>query len=356
METRELTINDKERFNRFLAEHPKGHVLQSWEWGDLKAKTGWQPHRLMIEDKGTPVAAISILKRRIPGVGKHIFYAPRGPVFDPAQPEIADRLLQAVEDLARRENAVFLKIDPDIHAPSPLWTDYLATRGFRLVDKGEGFEGVQPRHVFRLDISDDLDKVFGRFHQKTRYNIRLAERKGVVIDENCTKADLPVFYDVLKETTERDNFLVRAYSYFEDMYDYLVPAGLAKLFVARYEGEVIAGTLALILGNKAWYLYGASSNRHRNVMPNYLIQWKMICWAKANGCTLYDFRGVPGDVGEDHPLYGLVRFKRGFNGDYVHFIGEYDRVYQPFFYNFWNVAEPLYQNTVRKLLASRKRS
>lgn len=355
MEARELNIQDKELFNQFMATHPKGHVLQSWEWGEVKAKTGWHPHRLIVENEGALLAAISVLKRRIPGLGKHIFYAPRGPVIDPSNTEAANCLLAAVEQLARREDAIFLKIDPDIPEPNELWQEYLTGSGFCRVDKGEGFEGVQPRYVFRLDISDDLEKVFSRFHQKTRYNIRVAEKRGVIIDEDCGKEDLPVFYDVLKETTERDKFLVRSYSYFEDMWDNLAPNGMAKLFVARYQGQVIAGTLAFILGKKAWYIYGASSNNHRNVMPNYLIQWKMICWAKANGCTMYDFRGVPGHVGEDHPLYGLVRFKRGFSGDYVGFIGEYDRVYQPFMYRFWNIAEPLYQTTMRKLVTFKKR-
>ncbi|MCW2277505.1 lipid II:glycine glycyltransferase FemX [Heliophilum fasciatum] len=354
MQATELTLADKERFNAFIAMHPKGHVLQTWQWGDVKAKTGWQPYRLVVEEGGQIRAAVSILKRRLPVIGKHIFYAPRGPVVDPADRAAADLLLQAVERLAQREDAIFLKIDPDITTPNPVWSQYLQDQQFQRVDTGEGFEGVQPRYVFRLDISDDLDKVFARFHQKTRYNIRLAEKRGVVIDDQVGKEELPVFYQVLKETCERDNFLVRSYSYFEDMWDNLVEQGLGKLFLARYEGQVIAGTLALINGKTAWYLYGASSNQYRNVMPNYLIQWKMINWAKANGCNLYDFRGVPGHVGEDHPLYGLVRFKKGFNGDYVEFIGEYDRVYQPLMYRFWNFAEPLYQNTVRKLLVRKK--
>ncbi|KAB2953831.1 peptidoglycan bridge formation glycyltransferase FemA/FemB family protein [Heliorestis acidaminivorans] len=352
MQAYELTIQDKEKFNRFMSTHPKGHVLQSWEWGDVKAKTGWQPHRLLVEDQGQAVAAASILKRRIPGLGKHIFYAPRGPVIDPAQPAAADHLLKAIEDLAKREDAIFLKIDPDIPDENEAWKKFLQSRHFRSLDKGEGFEGVQPRYVFRLDISDDLDKIFARFHSKTRYNIRLSERKGVTIEENCGRDMLPIFYDVLKVTATRDKFLIRSYEYFEQIWDSLVPAGQAKLFIARYEGKVIAGTLAFIMGDKAWYIYGASSNEHRNVMPNYLIQWKMICWAKSQGCTLYDFRGVPGhEVDESHHLYGLVRFKKGFSGDHVGFIGEYDRVYQPFFYHFWNFAEPLYQNTIRKILS-----
>ena len=145
------------------------------------------------------------------------------------------------------------------------------------------------------------------------------------------------------ETCERDNFLVRPYSYFEELWDYLVEKGYAKLFMAEYEGKYIAGTLVFLFGQKAIYIYGASSNSHRNVMPNYLIQWTMIKWAKANGAKVYDFRGVPGDLTEDNPLYGLYRFKKGFNGDYVEFVGEYDLVYSPFFYWLWNTAEPVYQ-------------
>ncbi|MDD4587933.1 MAG: peptidoglycan bridge formation glycyltransferase FemA/FemB family protein [Heliobacteriaceae bacterium] len=348
MEVRLLTVEDKQRYNEFVAGHPKGHVLQSWEWGEVKATTGWHPHRLLVFENGRPVAAISVLQRSIPGLGKTIFYAPRGPVVNPADHEAADRLLAAVAGLARREKAIFLKIDPDVPETDRTWAAYLADSTFRRVDKGEGFESVQPRHVFRLDISGGLDTIFSRFHQKTRYNIRLAEKRGVVATD-CGKEGLPAFYTVLKETTERDKFLVRSYDYFAHIWDNLVPAGFAQLFLARYKGEVIAGTLALIMGKKAWYLYGASANRHRNVMPNYLLQWQMICWAKSHGCDLYDFRGVPGQVSEDHPLYGLVRFKRGFRGDYVSFIGEYDLVYQPLAYRLWHHAEPLYQNTVRRL-------
>lgn len=130
---------------------------------------------------------------------------------------------------------------------------------------------------------------------------------------------------------------------------------MASLFLAEYQGEVIAGTLAFIFGDKAWYIYGASSNRHRNVMPNYLLQWEMICWAKRAGCRFYDFRGVPGRVDEQHPLYGLYRFKKGFGGVYTEFIGEHDLVYRPLWYWAWNWGEPLYRRGVRYLLRWRRR-
>ena len=105
-----------------------------------------------------------------------------------------------------------------------------------------------------------------------------------------------------------------------------------RLYMAFHEGQPIAGTLAIWYGDKVWYLYGASSNEHRNLMPNYLLQWSMIQWATEKGCRIYDFRGVPGLVPEDHPLYGLVKFKRGFNGDYTEFIGEMDLVLKPAVY------------------------
>lgn len=355
VEVREITIDEKDLFNGFLASCAKGHILQTWEWGELKAKTGWTPIRLVAERRGEIVGAISVLKRPVPTGKWCIFYAPRGPVLDIEDRDVWDALLDGVKARAKKHNAIFLKIDPDVKDDNTLWRERIEGSGFKPVDKGPGFEGVQPRFVFRLDISPDEETLLANCHQKTRYNIRLAEKRGVEIIENAPREQLEVFYKILSETASRDKFLIRPFSYYEAFYDLLVPQGLAEMFLATYEGEVIAGTLAFKLGDKAWYIYGASSNAHRNVMPNYLIQWKMICWAKKHGCTMYDFRGVPGDVDENHPLYGLVKFKRGFNGEYTKFIGEYDLIYKPAVYRLYHFAEPLYQKTVRKLINFKKR-
>lgn len=355
VQARLITDNEREYFNKFIASVPKGHILQSYEWGEIKAKTGWQPLRLIVEENGQPIAAISVLKRIIPGLKKAIFYAPRGPVFDIEDNKVFDFLLAEVKKLAQKHNAIFLKIDPDIPAEDKVFKGLLLSRGFRSAEKDEGFDGIQPKYVFRLDITPDTETLLANMHNKTRYNIRLAARKGVTIKTDCTKEDLKDFYNILQETCERDNFLVRSYGYFEDMWDFLVEKGYAKLFMAEYEGKYIAGTLAFVLGEKAWYLYGASSNSQRNVMPNYLLQWTMIQWAKENNCTMYDFRGVSGNLTEDNPLYGLFKFKKGFNGVYTEFVGEYDLVYSPSFYWLWHVAEPIYQKSIRKLIALKKK-
>lgn len=351
-----ITAQERERFNEFIACHPKGHVLQTWEWGEIKSHTGWRPWRLIVEQDGEIVAAASVLERKIPVLGLSIFYAARGPVVDWLNAELVDALLQAIRALARQRGAILLKIDPDLPASSAGLRDSLQDRGFRLAQTGQGFEGVQPKYVFRLDITPAEETLLANMQQKTRYNIRLAQKKGVRIRRG-SRADLPEFYRVLKVTTERDRFLVRAYSYFEDLYDTLVPPGLAELFIAEYEGEVVAGALAFIMGAKAWYIYGASANEHRNVMPNYLMQWEMIRWAKAKGCALYDFRGVPGPKDlENSPLYGLYRFKKGFNAEYTEFIGEWDLVYRPVSYFLWTRLEPVVSGAVKGLLGRLRRA
>ncbi|MDP4158780.1 MAG: peptidoglycan bridge formation glycyltransferase FemA/FemB family protein [Bacillota bacterium] len=343
------------RFNNFLAKAGKGHVLQSWEWGEIKSRTGWRPWRLVVEEEGEIVAVVSLLERKIPVVGIPIFYASRGPVLDLRNVKLFDVVLGEIRKLAKTRGAIFLKIDPDVPSSDKELEQYLLAKGFRSAETGKGFEGVQPKYVFRLDISPDEQTLLANMHQKTRYNIRLAQKKGVQIRRG-TRKDLPEFYQVLKETTERDHFLVRAYSYFEDLYDSLVPVGLGELFIAEYEGNIVSGTLAFVIGDKAWYIYGASSNAYRNVMPNYLIQWEMIRWAKSLGCTLYDFRGVPGHLTEDNPLYGLYRFKKGFNGEYTEFIGEWDLVYRKVIYFLWNRLEPVYSDVVKGIIGKLRRT
>ncbi len=345
-----ITDEERQYFNEFISVNPKGHILQSYEWGEVKALTQWQPFRLIIEDEEKIIAALNLLKRTIPGINKNIFYAPRGPVVAFENHELFLFLLQEVKKIALQENVIFLKIDPDIPATNEQFRNLLKTAGFISAEKGGNFEGLQPKFVFRLNIEPSEDELLESFHQKTRYNIRLAGRRGVTIKDNCTKKDLADFYEILLVTAQRDKFLVRSYSYFEIMWEQLVENNLAKLFMSYYEGKPIAGTFAFIMGKKAWYIYGASANEYRDKMPNYLLQWTMIKWAKEQGCTLYDFRGVPGNLSEDSLIYGLYRFKKGFNAEYIEFIGEYDLVYAPLYYKLWLWGEPLYSKGIRKLI------
>jgi len=347
--TRIIDIKEKARFNNFIAAHAKGHFLQLWEWGEVKRGMGWEPLPLVLEEDGAIRAALLILKRRLPlpVLNRCIFYSPRGPVVDVESEELIRALFEGAERVAKAHKAIFLKIDPDVRVENQVFADILQKCSFRKNETGLDFEGVQPVFVFRLDITPSEITLLQNMHSKWRYNIKLAGRKGVKIREAENKQDLQIFYRILQETATRDNFLIRGYQYFEWIWDYMVESGYAQVFLAEYEGQVISASLAMLLGDKAWYLYGASSNEYRNVMPNYLIQWEMIRWARRKGCTIYDFRGVSGDLDESNPLYGLYRFKKGFNGEFTEFAGEWDRVYSPLFYWLWTRVLPLYLRLTR---------
>lgn len=346
LEVRVAEEADRGRFNAHIAQIG-GDLLQSFEWGEIKGRTGWEPLRLMVWDKDQVRASISILQRELPLLKSPIFYAPRGPVMDFTDAAALDCLLHRVRELARERGAVMLKIDPPVPKFRGDVAAILSSRGFRHVDKGLAFDGVQPRFVMQLDLSPSEEEILAGMKGKTRYNIRYAERKGVRIKENCTRRDLAVFYQILLETAQRDNFTVRAYPYFELLWDHLVHRGMGKLFMASYQGEYLAGAFLFRLGPIAWYVYGASSNRHRNLMPNYLIQWAMIKWAKRQGCRIYDFRGVSGDLDPESPLYGLYRFKTGFGASLVEYLGEYDLPFRPGLYRLWRKSEPWHKSILK---------
>jgi lipid II:glycine glycyltransferase (peptidoglycan interpeptide bridge formation enzyme) len=348
--TRVIDIEDKENYNRFICGHPKGHFLQLWEWGQVKKGTGWMPLPLVLERDGEICGAMMMLKRKlpVPKLNKCILYAPRGPVIDIGQAEWCRHLFMGAQKVARNERAIFIKIDPDIKKAQGGFTEILRNNGFRRNETGMNFEGVQPNFVFRLNVAEAEETLLAAMHSKWRYNIRLADKKGVTVRIAQDKGALPGFYSLLKETAARDKFLVREYAYFEWIWDYMVEQGFAKIFLAEYQEKIIAAALVMITGGKAWYLYGASSNDYRNVMPNYLIQWEMIRWAKGQGCHIYDFRGVSGDLDESNPLYGLYKFKKGFNGELTEFVGEWDLVNLPVYYWLWNNLLPHYQKLSRR--------
>ncbi len=350
MQVREIPENEKQRWNEFVAWQKTGDLLQSFEWGELKRAGGWRPIRLAVEDGDRIVSAISILKRRLPRVNKCIFYAPRGPVCDfSGSPEILSTLLTGVRERAAREGAILLKIDPPIRVEDA--APPFERMGFTKIADQDGFGGIQPRCVMTLDLRPTLDEILAGCKPKWRYNIRLAEKKGVKVRSDCTRDDLKVFYQVLLETAKRDRFLVRGYEYYEQMWTHLVEPGYARLFLTEYEGQVIAGALSFIFGDKCWYTYGASSNEHRNVMPNHLMQWRMIEWAKESGCVIYDFRGVSPrkESDPDDHLQGLNRFKEGFGAEFVEYIGEFDLPYSKPWYWLWVTAKPRVQALMKSM-------
>ena len=349
-----LEEKDKQEYKSFLESHDRCNFQQALEWGEVK--TSWKKEVILSEDENGKIrGSLCVWIRKIPIFG-NLMYSARGPVCDIYNEEIIADLVEGANLLAKKYKAFVLRVEPDILKSDAEFRKIISNKGFKIKDDSKDFKDeIQPRFVFRLDLKGKAeDEIFAAFHQKTRYNIRLATKKGVTIKEG-TKDDLKDFHKIMVETGERDNFIIRSLGYFEKMYDELAPKHM-KLLMAYHENEPIAGIIPIMYGKKTWYLYGASSNKHRNLMPNYLLQWTMIQEAIKNGCDMYDFRGVSGVVDESHPQYGLYRFKKGFNADFTEFIGEIYIPYKGFVYSMYKFAEKTFRSlrTLKKKLITKK--
>lgn len=332
-----VTKETENEYTEFLEKHDRCNFQQSLEWG--KVKTAWIKEVVLAEDEnGKIIGSICILIRKVPIFG-NMMYSSRGPVCDIHDKKVLEQLTEGVKELAKKYKAFVFRMEPDIKKDDSEFRKLVEEIGYKVKDDAKDFKDeIQPRFVFRLDIKDKTEEeVLAAFHQKTRYNIRLATKKGVVVKEG-TREDLKDFHKIMVETGSRDGFIIRPLEYFEKMYDELAPKHM-KLLMAYYEDKPISGIIPIMYGNKTWYLYGASSNSHRNLMPNYLLQWEMIKQAIANKHDMYDFRGVSGVVDENHPQYGLYRFKKGFGAEFTEFIGEVYLPFKPLVYKTYKLAE-----------------
>lgn len=341
-----LTPDRYDEYTEFLKSHKYAHFLQSTEWARVKYM--WKNEIVIAEDENGKIkGAMSLLIRKIPLFKYTMMYSPRGPVCDRYDEDVIKELIAGAKELAKKYHSYVLKIDPDMPVSDEKFCNIMKKLNFRF-DKSKNFEGVQPRFVFRKDVSGmDEDALINSFESKTRYNLRLAMRKGVTARIG-TREDLPAFREIMMTTGVRDGFLPRSLEYFEKMYDEMGDA--LRLYLIYYNDVLVSGSIAILYGNKVWYLYGASSNEYRNVMPNYLMQWEMMKWALENNCEVYDFRGVSGDLNKGQQLGGLLRFKKGFGGELVEFVGALDYLFvSKFTYFFFEKGEHFYREMRRRI-------
>jgi len=337
---RVLEINDqeKEKWNDFAARGLFGHVFQSFEWGEIKKAQGWQSLRFLFENRSEVKAAAQILSRKA-GPG-NLLYCPRGPIFDPAEPEVLREVVSKLCDLARDRRAIFLKIDPDIERGKV--ESSISDMGFTYSP-----QQVQPvTSTLVIDLSLSEEELLAQAKKDGRYNIRLAERSGVEV-RAAGEADLPDFYRLYCETSQRAGFVIRPYSYYHEAWNTLMSAGLAKLFMADYQGQLLAGAMLFCCGRKVLYMYGASSTQHRKIMPTYLLQWRSILWAKEAGFQLYDMGGIPEKLETSDPMYGVYHFKASFGGEIRRLMGAYDFRPSPWLYRLWMTLQPRYYDLLR---------
>lgn len=320
-------------WNRFVAGHASGSLLQTTQWGTLKSGFGWDWELVTVGDLAAPSSGAVVLFRRLPlGLGT-IAYVPRGPLVDWSDADQVGALFQAIHSAARRRRAWACWLEPEAlegtGAERPL-----KEAGYRPAERT-----VQPRRTIWVDLALDEEAILMAMKSKTRYNIRLAARKDIVVRQGAV-GDIEVFYGLMEETGERDAFGIHTAAYYRNAFELFAPYGQVALFVAEYADEPVAALLAFAVGSRAYYIAGASSNRHRERMPAYAAQWAAICWAKARGCTVYDLWGIP-DANEEtleaefaersDGLWGVYRFKRGFGGRIVRYVGLWERSFHPLY-------------------------
>ena len=342
----EINSTVASEWDNFVSGSPRGHLLQTSQWGKLKSAFGWQCDRVTVRQGETITAGAQVLFRMLPIIGKFrpmsIGYIPKGPVFDYKDDALLKALLGGLDRLCRQRGAVCLKIEPD-EPHSIILRRKLLASGFR-----DSRRAVQPQSTIILDLTAGMEESLARMSAKTRYNIRLSERKGIRVMVG-SESDIEEFYRLALVTSQRDKFPVHNLEYYQKAYLLFREIDAVQLFLAFFQEKLLAGLMAFALGAKAWYLYGASSDEERQRMPNHALQWAAMNWAWHKGCDSYDLWGIPAEAPlleetqspllkeliESPPhgsLWGVYRFKRGFGGEPVRYVGAYDRVYSPVLY------------------------
>lgn len=373
-------------WNSIISNLPNPHFLQTYEWGQVKAKYGWTPLYAAWDADGrwkvesdpnqlssfqSPVAAALLLKRQILRSGfaarLSILYAPKGPLLDWSDAPLRNRVLDNLQSFAKKQGAIFLKMDPDVVLGTGIphtEEDHLNNNGYSVVSdlKHRGWRYSSDQIQFKNTVLIDLrhsEELLARMKQKTRYNIRLAERKGVTLRIG-TSNDFDMIYKMYAETSVRDGFVIRNEEYYKTVWstfmanaqssvsnlqplitNYQLP--FTESLIAGVNNEPVAAIFVFYFAGRAYYVYGMSRAIHREKMPTYLLQWEAMKRAKAKGCTVYDLWGAPDVFDESDSMWGVYRFKEGLGGKVLRTLGAWDFAPNPLWYK-------LYSETIPRLL------
>jgi peptidoglycan pentaglycine glycine transferase (the first glycine) len=367
-------------WNSLISQLPNPHFLQTYEWGQVKAKYGWTPlYAVWTKDKFSVisdqssvaencVAAALILKKSIIRRGfaarLSILYAPKGPLLDWGNESLRGRVLDDLQSFARKQGAIFLKLDPDVVLGTGIPNsdgDSVHNGGQAVMSelkrRGWGFSAdqIQFRNSVLIDLHPTEDEMLARMKQKTRYNVRLAEKKGVALRVG-DQEDLGMLYKMYAETSVRDGFVIRDEGYYQTVWTLFMSNVERSTFnaspcaiplIAEVDHEPVAAIFVFLFAGRAYYVYGMSRDAHREKMPTYLLQWEAMKRAKAAGCTVYDLWGAPEVFDESDSMWGVYRFKEGLGGQVVRTLGAWDFAPNALWYKLYAEVMPRLLDVMR---------
>jgi len=323
---KEISEIDKRNFDR-VAKHP----LQSWSWGEFRKKTGVELSRLAFGEKNIE-DTFQITWHRIPYTKFCIGYCPKSVVPNKEEVEV-------IKKEAEKKGAIFVKFEPNEKINTETEK--------KIMDLKKDFSWVKgkplfTKFTFQLDISKGEDELLKNMHQKTRYNLRLAEKRGVQIVEDNSETGFEDYWKLMEETTRRQGFFAHGKGYHHKMWQTMTESGMGHLFKAVYEGKTLTTWMVFILNDTIYYPYGASSNENREVMASNLMMWEVIRYGKKQGCRLFDMWGSLGPTPDlKDPWYGFHKFKQGYGAELVEFLGSFDLVVKPMLYKLYGLTDSL---------------
>ena len=318
---REVNVSEKQEFNR-VATHP----LQAWEWGEFREKTGVTVIRLGAFEGTELKLGYQVTIHKVPYWGVNVGYFPKGPMPD-------DQQIEALKNVGKEHNCILVKLEPNVGANQDV-KEYLSKQGCR------PGRPLFTRYTFQVDLRPTEEELMAKMKPKTRYNIGVAQKYGVVVREDNAAAAVDEFIRLTQETTKRQGFYAHSEDYQRLMWETLSKTGMAKLLTATWQGKMLAAWVVFVFNGVIYYPYGASSAENREVMASNLMMWEIIRLGKKLGCTILDMWGALGPVPDQtDPWYGFHRFKEGYGGSLVEFAGSWDLVLKPSIYPLYRLAE-----------------
>lgn len=327
MIVREIKDGEKAAYNKLAR-----HIIQSWEWGEFRKKAGLDLVRLGHFDGNKLTTAYQLTFHSVPFLKQMIGYFPKGPMPD-------ETMVKALFDVGQKRNAAFIKIEPNVTVDSSQLTVNSQLLQLGLIPSKKS---LFTKYNFLIDLTKSEEQLLAVMHPKTRYNIRVARKKGVQVYESTKNKDFEIYLKLYFETTKRQKYFGHTPSYHKLLWQMLVPAKMARVLIGKYQGKSLVAWMLFNFCDTIYYPYGGSSVEHKEVMASNLVAWEAIRSGKKMGLSVFDMWGaLSPNAKESDPWYGFHRFKAGYGGEHVEYVGTYDLILKPAVYKTLNVADKI---------------